>query len=149
MVKDLTATGRCRCNAGATLAVWARLAGACLPLPGSRFSPAGSVRALSELTVFPTTSFTHSTHQWPVGFLCVCRWFNKKCPKQVLFDPSEHVRRYRIPPGPVDVSAKIRHGASTTCLRLNLSPHYLADQCFYFERSHGPGSRRGFAQGQS
>ena len=28
------------------------------------------------------------------------------------------------PPGPVDVSAKIRHGASssTTCLRLNLSP---------------------------
>ena len=36
----------------------------------------------------------------------------------------------------------------TTCLRLNLSPHYLADQCFYFERSRGPGSRRGFAQGQ-
>ena len=34
-------------------------------------------------------------------------------------------------------------------LRLNLSPHYLADQCFYFERSRGPGSRRGFAQGQS
>ena len=34
-------------------------------------------------------------------------------------------------------------------LRLNLSPHYLADQCFYFKRSRGPGSRRGFAQGQS
>ena len=34
-------------------------------------------------------------------------------------------------------------------LRLNLSPHYLADQCFYFERYRGPGSRRGFAQGQS
>ena len=34
-------------------------------------------------------------------------------------------------------------------LRLNLSPHYLADQCFYFKRSRGPGSRRGFVQGQS
>ena len=147
MVKDLTATG----------AMLARLSQFGLAWPGPacrylrclrRFSP-GLYGALSELTVFPTTSFPHSTHQWPVGFLRVCRWFNKKCPKQVLFDPSEHVRRYRIPPGPVDVSAKIRHGASTTCLRLNLSPHYLADQCFYFERSRGPGSRRGFAQGQS
>ena len=34
-------------------------------------------------------------------------------------------------------------------LRLNLSPHYLADQCFYFKRSRGPGSRTLFAQGQS
>ena len=46
--------------------------------------------------------------------------------------------------------ARLRQAhADRTCLRLNRSPHFLADQCFYFQRSCGPGSRRGFAQGQS
>ena len=80
-----------------------------------------------------------------------CRWFNKKCPKRcfsILPNTFAGTVCPRARPH-TDVSAMIRHGASTTCLRLNLSPHYLEDQCSYFERSRGPGSRRGFAQGQS
>ena len=55
-------------------------------------------------------------------------------------------------PGPGQAISKLqlaRVAPALHLLRLNLSPHYLADQCFYFERSRGPGSRRGFAQGQS
>ena len=130
MVKDLTATG----------AMLARLSQFGLAWPGPacrylvdlhvrRFSPGLYGLSQSQLSSQPLPFHIRPTNgQLAVGFLRVCRWFNKKCPKQVLFDPSEHVRRYRIPPGPVDESARIRHGASTTCLRLNLSPHYGAGQ---------------------
>ena len=82
-----------------------------------RFSP--GLYGLSQPLPFP-----QSTHQWPVGFLHACRWFNKKCPKQVRWFSNRTRSQVWTAPGPVDVSSKIRHGASTTCLRLNLSPHW-------------------------
>ena len=159
VVKDLTATGAMRARLSQFGLAWGRHACRYLPTLGRvrRFSP-GTVRALSDrsrVNCLPNHFLATKSTQQAVGFLHDCRWFNKKCPRhgEVLFDPSlpntfADTACPRARPSS-DVSAMIRHGASTTCLRLNLSPHYLADQCFYFERSRGSGSRRGFAQGQS
>ena len=151
VVKDLTATGAKLARLGlawpAVTCHSARLGRVGL----RRFSP-----GLYDLRVnclanhfLSNSTLDPPMASWFSSCLYGCRWFNKKCCS--ILPNTFAGTACRGPPGPVgeDVSAKIRHGASTTCLRLNLSPHYLADQCFYFKRSRGPGLRRGFAQGQS